>query len=120
MTVVSKLENLRASMMAGHSKVNTNMKKYTVKITEILEREVEVDAATEEKAIHRIEKNYKDEVIILDSSDFSEVDFEVVEEKEMCPDCDVPLEPKMIDLDGTNVEEHDVCPECGCGAPSIR
>jgi len=36
-----------------------------------------------------------------------------------CPHCDVPLESKMFDIDGTNLEEHSVCPECGYGTPAL-
>lgn len=39
---------------------------------------------------------------------------------EMCPHCEIPLEMKMIDTDGTNLEEHAICPTCGYGTPALR
>ena len=40
--------------------------------------------------------------------------------KEACPHCEIPLESKMVDIDGTNLEEHLVCPDCGYGMPALR
>ena len=40
--------------------------------------------------------------------------------KEICPHCEIPLESKMFDIDGTNLEEHFVCPGCGYGSPALR
>ncbi len=40
--------------------------------------------------------------------------------EEICPHCEIVLEPKMIDVDGTNLEEHYVCPKCGFGTPALR
>lgn len=37
--------------------------------------------------------------------------------QELCPNCNLPLENKMIDLDGTNLEEHQVCEKCGYNYP---
>ena len=39
---------------------------------------------------------------------------------ELCPHCEIPLEAKMIDIDGTNLEEHVVCPDCGYGTPALQ
>ncbi len=43
----------------------------------------------------------------------------MVMKKEKCPHCNIKLEPKMVDVDGTNLEEHDICPECGYGTPAL-
>lgn len=47
------------------------MKKFKINIKEILEREVEIIADTEEEAIEIVFKQYKNEEIILDDSDYS-------------------------------------------------
>ena len=39
---------------------------------------------------------------------------------EVCPHCEIELESKMIDIDGTNLEEHTVCEKCGYGYPALR
>ena len=40
--------------------------------------------------------------------------------KEICPHCEEILEPKMVDIDGTNLEEHFICPQCKYGSPTLR
>ena len=40
--------------------------------------------------------------------------------KEVCPHCEIELEDKMIDVDGTNLEEHKICPDCGYGTPALH
>ena len=94
--------------------------RYTIKVTEILKREVVVTAVNEGDAIEAVKERYHNEDIVLDSSDFVSVGFEVEEAKELCPHCETPLELKMIDIDGTNLEEQDICPECGYGTPALR
>lgn len=47
------------------------MKKFKINIKEILEREVEIIADTEEEAIEKIYSKYNNEEIILDDSDYS-------------------------------------------------
>lgn len=39
--------------------------------------------------------------------------------KEVCPHCEIELEDKMIDVDGTNLEEYKICPDCGYGTPAL-
>jgi len=46
--------------------------------------------------------------------------YENIEVLELCPNCEIPLEFKMIDVDGTNLEEHNVCPSCGYGTPALK
>lgn len=41
------------------------------------------------------------------------------EKVDLCPHCEIPLENKMFDIDGTNLVEHAVCPECGYGTPAM-
>lgn len=101
-------------------------KNYTVRIIEILEKDIEVVAENEADAIDNIKKQYNNEDIVLDSNDFSVVNFDTVRDKKQelqenkCPHCDVVLEAKMIDVDGTNLEEHKICPDCGYGTPALR
>lgn len=53
--------------------------KIKVEITEILQRTVEVDAADINDAVEKVEELYKNEDIILDSSDYITTDFKVIE-----------------------------------------
>lgn len=46
------------------------MKKFKINIKEVLEREVEIIADTEEEAIERIYSKYNNEEIVLDETDF--------------------------------------------------
>lgn len=57
------------------------MKKYLVRITETLEREIEVEAKTPEEAKERVHNDYRCEDIILDSGDCIGADFAVFNEK---------------------------------------
>ena len=96
------------------------MTKHKVKIREGLERDVVVEAENEGEAIEKVKEMYRNEEVILGSEDFSYEDFSYEGEVETCPHCDIELENKMIDVDGTNLEEHNVCPECGYGTPALR
>ena len=48
------------------------MQNYKIEITEILRREVEIEAENIDSAIQIITEKYKSEEIVLDSSDFVE------------------------------------------------
>jgi hypothetical protein len=50
---------------------------YTIEITETLQRIIEIEAASLDDAISEIRKQYKDEEIVLDSSDY--VETEIIE-----------------------------------------
>ena len=45
-------------------------------ITETLQRTIEVEAENEEEALRKVKEMYKNEEIVLDSSDFVGVEFE--------------------------------------------
>jgi predicted DNA-binding protein (UPF0278 family) len=47
-----------------------SLKKFQIEITETLQRVIEVEAASLDDAITEIRRKYKDEEIILDSSDY--------------------------------------------------
>ena len=53
------------------------MQNYKIEITEILRREVEIEAENIDSAIQIITEKYKSEEIVLDSSDF--VEYKIVE-----------------------------------------
>ncbi len=55
-------------------------KKYQVEIAETLQRIVEVKADCPEDAIQKIRKKYMDSEIVLDYSDFIDVDFSLYRE----------------------------------------
>lgn len=40
--------------------------------------------------------------------------------QEICPRCNIPLEHRMIDIDGRNLQECLVCIECWYWMPSLR
>lgn len=48
------------------------MAKFKVEITEILQRQLEVEAPSKEDALRQIEQMYKEQEIILDSSDYKD------------------------------------------------
>ena len=50
--------------------------KYKVEITETLKRVVEIEANNEENALYEVTKKYKNSEIVLDYSDFVDVNFE--------------------------------------------
>jgi len=58
---------------------NKKKKKYEVKITEVLIRNVEVEAEDEYEAEDMIADRWKDSTYVLDADDFSEVSFEAHE-----------------------------------------
>ena len=51
------------------------MKKYQVRIVEVLSRVVEVEAEDEVGALNTVEDMYCDEGVVLDSDDFDYVDY---------------------------------------------
>ena len=57
------------------------MKKYKVKITEILERTVEVEAGSREAAEDLVAKQWKNSEHILDADDFKDVSFKAKPDK---------------------------------------
>lgn len=57
------------------------MAKYTVEITETLQKQFEVEADSENEAINFVEEKYKggkDDDYILDSSNFMDVDIKII------------------------------------------
>lgn len=57
------------------------MKKFTIEVTETLVRLVEVVAKDEEGALKEVRKQYNEEKIVLDYSDFLEHDLKIFNEK---------------------------------------
>ena len=56
------------------------MNKFIIEITETLQRQVEVEADSEEDAIYKIRNQYKKEDIVLDESDYVNTQFEILAE----------------------------------------
>lgn len=56
------------------------MKKFLVRITETLEKTVEVDAENELDAVNAVTELYRNSEIVLDSGDFIGTDIEVESE----------------------------------------
>ncbi len=59
------------------------MTKYKIKVTEILQKEIEIEADNLDKAIEKVEEMYDNSEIVLDSEDFVSVDFNNAQELEI-------------------------------------
>ncbi len=57
------------------------MMKYSIEVTEVLSRLVEVEAVDEDEAIERVRQMYRKCEIVLDDSDYMETEFSVKDEK---------------------------------------
>lgn len=73
------------------------MKMYDVEITETLQRTVSVEAASREEAEHIVTEAWNDEVYVLDSTDFIDVDFKTVGEQELSENKEdiIPVQPDV-------------------------
>ena len=58
-----------------------NMKKYSIEMTEILSRTIEVEACDEQGAMRKLRQMYRDSVLVLDASDYVKTEFRVKNEK---------------------------------------
>lgn len=56
-------------------------KKFTVEVTETLQRQVEVEADSEQEALQKVKDLYRDEEIVLTWEDFVENDFQVIKKE---------------------------------------
>lgn len=59
------------------------MKKYTIEITETLQKQVTVKANSREEAIQKVRKEYFDCDIILDSNDYIDTEFQYIKEEKI-------------------------------------
>ena len=57
------------------------MKKYSIKVMEVLSRIVDVEAVDENDAIERVRQMYRKCQIVLDDSDYKETEISVKDEK---------------------------------------
>lgn len=73
------------------------MKKFDVEITETLQRRVSVEAASQEDAERMVTQAWNNQDYVLDSGDFTSVDFKTVGEHELAETrtMDVLLVPVM-------------------------
>ncbi len=53
------------------------MKKYKIKVTETLQRVIDVETENFDEALDKIRAEYKQEKIVLDWSDFIDVEFDI-------------------------------------------
>jgi len=56
------------------------MPQYKIEILETSSRLIDVEADSEDEALEKVEKMYEEAEIVLDYSDFAEVDFKIFEE----------------------------------------
>ena len=70
------------------------MKKFDVEITETLQRKVSVEAASQEDAERMVTQAWNNQDYVLDSGDFTGVDFKTVGEHELA---EWVLLPQAID-----------------------
>ena len=54
------------------------LKEYTVEITETLQRQIHIKASSGGEAISEVKRLYNNEEIILDSSDYIDTDFKII------------------------------------------
>jgi len=74
---------------------------YEVEITETLQRVVEIEADSKDEAVEKVCKQYSDEKIVLDESDFKGNEITIYEEKTQCILCKKD-----------NVYAMEICPDC--------
>lgn len=72
-----KQETLSKEVVIANQKTETPKETYEIKITEILEKVVSIEATCQDEAFEIVEDRYNTEVYVLDASDFTEVKFEV-------------------------------------------
>ncbi|WP_416328109.1 DpnD/PcfM family protein [[Clostridium] innocuum] len=59
------------------------MKKYLVKITETLQKQITITANSREEAEQKVKEKYRNEEIVLDENDYVDTVFTVLKEKRM-------------------------------------
>lgn len=55
------------------------MKTFKIEVKEILSRIIEVKAENEEEALNHIQEQYQEEEIVLDSNDFIDTEFNIID-----------------------------------------
>lgn len=96
------------------------MKKFEIEIIEVLNRIVEIEATTEDKAINKVKKAYRNEEIVLDYNDLVETTFEVINKTDnitrneklyVCPKEGCDYETHWT-FDDVRTKGEPVCPNC--------
>lgn len=59
------------------------MKKYTIEITETLQKQIVIKAHSKEEAIKKIKEHYYNSDIILDSNDYIDTQFQYIQEEKI-------------------------------------
>lgn len=57
-------------------------KKFTVEVTETLQRQVEIEAENEQEALQKAKELYRDEEIVLNWVDFVGNDFQIIKKED--------------------------------------
>lgn len=87
------------------------MKKFTVEITETLQRQVEVRAADPSEAITKVKGKYHNEEIVLDYEDYVDTEFSIIDENgervdtENKPAPKTALEEKLLDWANSTIDQ---------------
>ena len=67
----------------------STQKRYTITITETLERDVEVEAAEDAEALNKVKEDYDNELIVLDYSDHADTRYEISNIKTTKPEVEI-------------------------------
>lgn len=59
------------------------MKKYTIEITETLQKQIVIKAHSKEEAIQKIKEQYRNTDIVLDSEDYIDTQIQCVHEEKV-------------------------------------
>lgn len=83
------------------------MKKYEIEVEEVLRRVVPVEANNIDEAIDKVEEQYKNEEIVLDSSDYCETHFNNLYSKKLDEPMDIYLRFNSSDNILTIIKDDD-------------
>ena len=59
------------------------MKKYTIEITETLQKQISVEANSYEEAERKVKEQYRNNDIILDSDDYIDTNYQCIKEEKI-------------------------------------
>ncbi len=87
------------------------MKKFTVEVTETLQRQIEVKAADKNEAISIVEDMYRSEEVVLDSGDYIDTEFNLIDKNgeradvKSEPAPKTALEEKLLDWANSAIDQ---------------
>lgn len=88
-------------------------KKFTVEVTETLQRQVEVEASDEKEALNKVMDMYADEEIVLDYVDFVGNDFQVIKASPNNDECPYCHSHNIDFVDSDEDSTKYICRDCG-------